>query len=30
MPKGNLTIGVPHHALRFYFPLLRPEAEAQL
>lgn len=29
-PKGKLIFGVPHHALRFYFPSLWPEAEAQL
>jgi Fic family protein len=28
-PKGKLIFGVPHHALRFYFPNLWPEAEAQ-
>lgn len=28
-PKGKLIFGVPHHALRFYFPSLWPEAEAQ-
>jgi Fic family protein len=29
-PKGKLIFGVPHHALRFYFPSLWPEAEAML
>jgi Fic family protein len=29
-PKGKLIFGVPHHALRFYFPTLWPEAEAML
>ncbi len=28
-PKGKLRFGVPLHALRFYFPALWPEAEAQ-
>jgi Fic family protein len=28
-PKGKLIFGVPFHALRFYFPSLWPEAEAQ-
>ncbi len=28
-PKGKLIFGVPFHALRFYFPNLWPEAEAQ-
>jgi Fic family protein len=27
--RGKLIFGVPHHALRFYFPALWPEAEAQ-
>ncbi len=27
--RGKLIFGVPHHALRFYFPNLWPEAEAQ-
>jgi Fic family protein len=27
--RGKLIFGVPHHALRFYFPSLWPEAEAQ-
>jgi Fic family protein len=27
-PYGKLRFGVPHHALRFYFPNLWPEAEA--
>ena len=26
---GSLRFGVPQHALRFYFPRLWPEAEAQ-
>jgi DNA-binding MarR family transcriptional regulator len=29
-PKGKLIFGVPFHALRFYFPNLWPEAEAQV
>lgn len=29
-PKGKLRFGVPLHALRFYFPALWPEAEAQI
>ncbi len=28
-PYGRLRLGVPQHALRFYFPRLWPEAEAQ-
>lgn len=28
-PHGKLRLGVPQHALRFYFPKLWPEAEAQ-
>lgn len=28
-PYGRLRFGVPQHALRFYFPRLWPEAEAQ-
>jgi Fic family protein len=28
-PYGSLRFGVPQHALRFYFPRLWPEAEAQ-
>jgi len=28
-PYGKLRLGVPQHALRFYFPNLWPEAEAQ-
>jgi len=28
-PHGRLRLGVPQHALRFYFPRLWPEAEAQ-
>ncbi len=28
-PHGRLRLGVPQHALRFYFPKLWPEAEAQ-
>ena len=28
-PDGRLRFGVPQHALRFYFPRLWPEAEAQ-
>jgi Fic family protein len=28
-PYGKLRLGVPQHALRFYFPRLWPEAEAQ-
>ncbi len=28
-PHGKLRFGVPQHALRFYFPSLWPEAEAQ-
>jgi hypothetical protein len=28
-PYGKLRFGVPQHALRFYFPNLWPEAEAQ-
>lgn len=28
-PKGKLQFGLPLHALRFYFPALWPEAEAQ-
>jgi Fic family protein len=28
-PYGKLRLGVPQHALRFYFPSLWPEAEAQ-
>ena len=28
-PYGKLRFGVPQHALRFYFPQLWPEAEAQ-
>jgi DNA-binding IclR family transcriptional regulator len=28
-PKGKLIFGVPFYALRFYFPNLWPEAEAQ-
>jgi Fic family protein len=28
-PYGKLRLGVPQHALRFYFPHLWPEAEAQ-
>ena len=28
-PHGKLRLGVPQHALRFYFPRLWPEAEAQ-
>lgn len=28
-PYGKLRFGVPQHALRFYFPLLWPEAEAE-
>lgn len=28
-PYGKLRFGVPQHALRFYFPKLWPEAEAQ-
>lgn len=27
-PYGKLRLGVPQHALRFYFPRLWPEAEA--
>jgi Fic family protein len=27
-PKGKIRFGVPFHALRFYFPALWPEAEA--
>ena len=27
-PYGKLRLGVPQHALRFYFPSLWPEAEA--
>ena len=27
-PHGRLRLGVPQHALRFYFPRLWPEAEA--
>lgn len=27
-PQGKLRFGLPHHALRFYFPALWPEAEA--
>ena len=27
-PHGKLRFGVPQHALRFYFPNLWPEAEA--
>ena len=27
-PHGKLRLGVPQHALRFYFPNLWPEAEA--
>jgi len=26
-PYGSLRFGIPHHALRFYFPALWPEAE---
>lgn len=29
-PYGKLRLGVPQHALRFYFPNLWPEAEAQV
>lgn len=29
-PYGKLRLGVPQHALRFYFPQLWPEAEAQV
>lgn len=29
-PKGKVIFGVPFHALRFYFPNLWPEAEAQV
>lgn len=28
-PYGKVRLGVPQHALRFYFPSLWPEAEAQ-
>ena len=28
-PYGKLRLGVPQHALRFYFPSLWPEAESQ-
>ncbi len=28
-PYGKFRLGVPQHALRFYFPNLWPEAEAQ-
>jgi hypothetical protein len=28
-PHGRLRLGVPQHALRFYFPKLWPEAESQ-
>jgi Fic family protein len=28
-PDGRLRFGAPQHALRFYFPGLWPEAEAQ-
>jgi hypothetical protein len=28
-PHGKVRLGVPQHALRFYFPNLWPEAEAQ-
>ena len=28
-PHGKLRLGVPQHALRFYFPSLWPEAEVQ-
>ncbi|OYT86919.1 MAG: cell filamentation protein Fic [Burkholderiales bacterium PBB6] len=28
-PRGKVRFGVPHHALRFYFPSLWPEAEAE-
>jgi Fic family protein len=28
-PHGKLRLGVPQHALRFYFPNLWPEAEGQ-
>jgi len=27
-PQGKMRFGLPHHALRFYFPALWPEAEA--
>lgn len=27
-PEGKVRFGLPHHALRFYFPALWPEAEA--
>jgi Fic family protein len=27
-PQGKVRFGMPHHALRFYFPALWPEAEA--
>ena len=27
-PRGKLRFGLPLHALRFYFPALWPEAEA--
>jgi Fic family protein len=29
-PKGKVTFGMPLHALRFYFPALWPEAEADV
>jgi Fic family protein len=29
-PKGRVRFGVPFHALRFYFPALWPEAEADV
>jgi Fic family protein len=29
-PRGKLHFGIPQHALRFYFPSLWPEAEAQI
>ena len=28
-PYGKVRLGVPQHAMRFYFPSLWPEAEAQ-
>jgi hypothetical protein len=29
-PQGKLRFGIPLHALRFYFPALWPEAEADV
>ena len=29
-PQGKVRFGLPLHALRFYFPALWPEAEADL